>query len=202
MLLLAMIAAVIVPVMSAVVKHFEWGMFVAEPVVSEPVVEGRFESSDYEMADIGVVGSIEPTMNTFEEAAGPAAIAQPEKAKLRLGTLAIWGWIAASLVLYARLLVTFALGIRLLGRSEPTKCERIQKAADAAVAKLGIDKAVVVCSSKKVRSPVIWCWGKRPVLLVPSTGGGTDGRLDWVSVICHELAATISADYWRSWWCA
>ncbi len=188
MLLLAMIAAVIVPVMSAVVKHFEWGMFVAEPVVSEPVVESRFEISNYEMADIAAVESAEPTMSVFEEAAGPVVIARPEKTKLRLGTLAIWGWAAASLILYARLLVTFALGIRLLGRSAPAKCERIQKAANAAVVKFGIDKPVVVCGSSKVRGPVIWCWGKRPVLLVPSSGGETNGSLDWVSIVCHELA--------------
>jgi len=196
MLLLAMIVAVIVPVMSVVVKHFEWGMFVAEPVVSEPVVESRLESSDYEMADVGVVGSVQPGTNVSEAAAGraaiaraqPAVIARPEKAKLRLGTLAIWGWVAASLALYTRLLVTFALGVQLLGRSSPSKRERIQKAAEAARAKLGIDKAVAVCSSDKVRGSVIWCWSKRPVLLVPSSGGETNGRLDWVSIVCHELA--------------
>ena len=196
MLLLAMIAAVIVPVMSAVVKHFEWGIFAVEAAVSEPVVEEGFESSNYEMVDIAAVESVEPRMKVFEEAGGPAAIAgaqpagtaRPEKANLRLGTLAILGWAVASLILHARLLVTFAAGIRLLGRAVVVKCERIQKAADAAVAKLGIDKTVVVCSSNKVRGPVIWCWGKRPVLLVLSSGREGNGRLDWVSVLCHELA--------------
>ena len=196
MLLLAMIAAVIVPVMSAVVKHFEWGMFTVEAAVSEPVVEEQFESSNYEMVDIAAVESVEPRMKVFEEAGGPAAIAgaepvviaRPEKPNLRLGTLAILGWAATSLILHARLLVIFAVGIRLLGRAVVVKCERIQKAADAAVAKLGIDKTVVVCSSNKVRGPVIWCWGKRPVLLVVSSGREGNGRLDWVSVLCHELA--------------
>jgi len=187
-LLLAMIAAVIVPVMSVVVKHFEWGMFVTEPVVSEPVVESQLEISDYEMADIGVVRSAESTMNVSEEAAGPAAIAGTEKPKLRLGTLAIWGWLAVGLILYARLLVALALGIRLLARAVPVKCAEIRNAARAARRKLGISRTVAVCSSNKVRGPVIWCWSKRPVLLVPSSSGETNGRLDWVSIVCHELA--------------
>ncbi|MHC4362288.1 MAG: DUF1573 domain-containing protein, partial [Planctomycetota bacterium] len=55
-------------------------------------------------------------------------------------------------------------------------------------AKLGIDSKVEVRTSQGVRSPVIWCWGPRPVLLVPSTAAEADKRLDWASILCHELA--------------
>jgi beta-lactamase regulating signal transducer with metallopeptidase domain len=195
-LLLAMIAAVIVPVMSALVNHFELGMFAAEPVVSEPVIEEAVETKYAAAVESVASANVESQIKVPEEAAGPAAIAKgesvgvvrPEKANLRLLTLAIWGWVAASLILCVRLLVTFVLGVRLLGRSAAVKCGRIQEAADAAVAKLGIGKAVVVRSSNKVRSPVIWCWSRRPVLLVSSSGGETNGSLDWVSIVCHELA--------------
>jgi len=46
-------------------------------------------------------------------------------------------------------------------------------------------KSLHVRRSGQVRSPMIWCWSRTPVLLVP---GVPDGRIDWVDVICHELA--------------
>jgi hypothetical protein len=44
----------------------------------------------------------------------------------------------------------------------------------------------MVFSSPGVRSPVIWCWGRSLVLLVPSAAGHSE--MDWTGVLCHELA--------------
>ncbi len=46
-LFLAMIAAVIVPIMSILVKHYELGMFVAEPVVMQSQAEDWAITSNY-----------------------------------------------------------------------------------------------------------------------------------------------------------
>jgi len=98
------------------------------------------------------------------------------------------GWIAASLILAARLLATFILGARFVSMSTPLRCEKIEAAVRLAKAKLTIDKDVSLCCSGGVRSPVIWCWRPKPVLLVPSAAGRPDDRIDWAGVLCHELA--------------
>jgi Leucine-rich repeat (LRR) protein len=84
--------------------------------------------------------------------------------------------------------VTFALGVRLLGRALPLDCEKMEQAVCSARAKLGIDREVEVCSSQGVRSPVIWCWRRKPVLLVPDAAGRSDNGVGWTGVLCHELA--------------
>ena len=54
----------------------------------------------------------------------------------------------ASLILAARLIVTFILGVRLLGRAEPSDCQKMGEAVCSARAKLGIDKDVEVRRSR------------------------------------------------------
>ncbi|MHC4647473.1 MAG: M56 family metallopeptidase, partial [Planctomycetota bacterium] len=102
--------------------------------------------------------------------------------------IALWGWFTASLLLAARLLVTFGLGIRLLRNSRPFDRLNIQRAADFARAKLGVARPVQVLCSERTRTPIIWCWARRPVLLVPGSTRQARGKVDWISVLCHELA--------------
>ena len=185
-LFLAMIAAVIAPMMSTLVKHYELGVFVAEPVVIQPTAE------DWSIADdlgtsIIPAEDIEPKPVPTEGNSTPV-IAGAKNAEIPWRSVLLGGWIAASLILAARLLVTFVRGVRLLGRASPLDCERIEQAVHIAKARLGIDKDVKVYSSRGVRSPVIWCWRRRPVLLVPSAAGYSDNEVDWAGVLCHELA--------------
>ena len=176
-LFLAMIAAVIVPIMSILVKHYELGVFVAEPVVIQSQPENQVIPAE----------NIEHNPGLTEKNL-PPAITGSEIAEFPWRSAVLYVWIAASLILAARLLLTFALGVRLLGRALPLKCGRIEEAAHLARTKLGIDKDVKVRSSRSVRSPVIWCWRRRPVLLVPSAAGRFDNGIDWAGVLCHELA--------------
>ncbi len=186
-LFLAMMAAVIVPIMSILVKHYELGMFVAEPVVIQSPAKDLTRGNNYGASGIISAEDIEYKPGPIEEDL-PSAMAGSESAKFPWRSVVLYGWIAASLILAARLLVTFVLGVRLLGRALTLKCEKIEEALRLARAKLGIDKDVKVRSSRGVRSPVIWCWRRRPVLLVPSAAGRFDNGVDWVGVLCHELA--------------
>ncbi|MCH7556100.1 MAG: redoxin domain-containing protein [Planctomycetes bacterium] len=186
-LFLAMMAAVIVPVMSILVKHYELGMFVSEPVVIQSQAEDWVTASNYGASGVILAENIEHKPGLIEKNS-PPAITGSESAKFPWHLVVLYGWIAASLILAARLLVTFVLGVRLLGRALPLDCQRIKEAAYLAKAKLGIDKDVMVRSSRGVHSPVIWCWRHRPVLLVPSAAGRFDNGLDWAGVLCHELA--------------
>ena len=44
----------------------------------------------------------------------------------------------------------------------------------------------------RVRCPAIWCWGQRPLILVPPVG---EEKVDWVAVFCHELAHWVRRDH-------
>ena len=186
-LFLAMMAAVIVPIMSILVKHYELGMFVAEPVVIQPRAEDVGRVGNYGAPGIISAENIEHKLGPIEKDLPPAMLAS-ETTKFPWRSVMLYVWITASLILAARLLLTFALGVRLLGRALPLDCQRIEEALNLAKAKLGIDKDVMVRSSRGVRSPVIWCWRRRPVLLVPNAAGRLDNGVDWAGVLCHELA--------------
>ena len=186
-LFLAMMAAIIVPIMSILVKHYELGLFVAEPVVIQSPAEDWATASNYGPPGVLLAEDIEHKPGPIEEIL-PSTMAVSESAELPWRSVVLGGWLAASLILAARLLVTFVLGVRLLGRALPLDCKKIKEALSLARAKLGIDKDVKVYSSRGVRSPVIWCWRRRPILLVPSAAGRFDNGVDWAGVLCHELA--------------
>ncbi|MBC8471713.1 MAG: ankyrin repeat domain-containing protein [Planctomycetes bacterium] len=183
-LLLAIIAAVAVPVISILVKHYELGMFEAEPIAIQSQPEDQII---YEATGITSIENIEHKPGTVEKDL-TSVITTPESTKLPLRSFVLYGWLAASLILAFRLAVTFILGVRLLGRAMPLDCNRIEQAVHLAKAKLRINKDVSFYSSRGVQSPVIWCWKRRPILLLPSAAGLSENRIDWAGVLCHELA--------------
>jgi len=183
-LFLAIIAAVIVPAASILVKQYELGVFVAEPVAVQPQTEDRVI---YETTGIVANEPIERRPNPINEDLHSAA-AVSKASKFPWRSALIYAWIAASLILAARLLVTFVLGGRLLRRARPLNNDKIEQAIGLAKLKLGINKDVKIYGSANIHSPVIWCWKRRPVLLIPSAADRFDNGIDWAGVLCHELA--------------
>lgn len=184
LLFLAMIATVFVPTMSILVKYFDMGLLAAEPTALEADVPYEVAVSLYEAP------ATLPHMDIQDEA--PAGIAEPAGAKaasrginVPWQTIAMYGWMAAAFILMGRLLVAFVSGIRLLRAAQLCCCEQIRRAADSARARLGMVRGLQIRSSKGLRSPVIWCWSRPPVLLVPAD---LDCAVDWVGVISHEIA--------------
>jgi beta-lactamase regulating signal transducer with metallopeptidase domain/chromosome segregation ATPase len=184
-LFLAIIAAVLLPTMSMLIRHFGLGLFTEEPIVLTSFVAdipaespGVFPSAEIQPAALEV-----PT----DFALAPSSSGEIE---IPWRLIALYGWMIAMLILLGRLFAAFVSGIRLLRRAQSGRCEHIRQAANAARARLGITKGLQIRSSEEVRSPMIWCWSRPPVLLVP---GNLDGRIGWVDVICHELA------HWRRW---
>jgi len=182
-LILAMIAAVLVPAMSVLVRHFHIGVFTTEPAVLPSLVM----DVPAEASVVSASPEIQPEAHEAAADIEPAAdISKHINIPWRM--IALYGWMAASLVLLGRLSVDVVNGIRLLQRAQSRVSGHIERAADSVIARLGIAKALQIRSGVDVRSPVIWCWSPIPVLLVPAD---LDDGLDWVSVICHELA------HWR-----
>ncbi|KPK38692.1 MAG: hypothetical protein AMJ65_12500, partial [Phycisphaerae bacterium SG8_4] len=153
-LLLSIISAMIVPAISTLVKHYELGIFAAEPVGMPPQLDTQSIASDLGTPgrvaqDVGYeTGPIEGSM--------PSVTTDLQDAPLPWARIALCGWIVASLILAIRLLVTFASGVRLLGQAQPLNCAKMEHAVRSALARLSIDKNVEVCGSRGVHSPVIW----------------------------------------------
>lgn len=188
-LLLAIIAAVAMPAMSVLVKHLDLGLLSAEPAAVRSEREVAPPETAYAAADI-IAGDIIEYEPPAAEAAqdGLTAAVAAQKTGIPWSRMLSWAWIAASLILAARLGVTFVRGIRILRRATPVPCQEIQQAVRAARAKLGITEDVSVLASRNIRSPVIWCWSRRPAFLVPNTVSQSSDGINWVSVLCHELA--------------
>ena len=179
-LFLAMIAAVLVPTMSVLVRHFQLGVFTVEPVALPLVV------MDIPAEASVVSASLEIQPEAHEVAADLGSSAgSSHGADIPWRMIMLYGWMAATLILLGRLSVDVVNGVRLLRRAQSRVSGHIERAADSARARLGIAKDLQIRSSMDVRSPVIWCWSPIPVLLVPTD---LDDGLDWASVICHELA--------------
>jgi len=194
MLLVALLAAVLTPGLYLLVKHFELGVLTAPTPVRQTV------ASLAEPADVAVVAdatSAGPLLTAspgdgpaVEPSAPPATRAIREATARNVPWIGIFliCWTVASIGSLGHLVLRFALGLRLLGRSEALPSEHLGRAVEEARTKLGIAEAVRVRSSEKVRSPIIWCWARRPVLLVQKCPTRCEGVTDWVGVFCHELA--------------
>ena len=192
-LFLAMIAAVVVPAMSMIVSHYELGMFVDKPaVIQSQLAEIHIVPiiTEYEISPVPAIPNAYYPPAIEPEYAMPttAAVVSSTKAKLPLSTILIWSWIIVSTILVARLFMTFILGLGMLRRALPLRCDKLNQALRIAKGKLGIDKPVHVLAGNTVSSPVIWCWSRRPALLVPEDAEQFEDGVDWVGMFCHELA--------------
>jgi len=184
-LFLAIIAAVLLPALSVLVRHYELGLLVEEPILL-PTFEIEIPTGTPEIL---LAPEILPAAI---EVPTDFASAQKDSWNLEIPwrSIMLYGWITATLLLLGRLFVAFVSGIRLLRRAQTGRCEHILQATDSARARLGITNGLSIRSSTDVCSPMIWCWSRTPVLLVPSD---LNNQIDWVGVICHELA------HWRRW---
>ena len=184
-LFLAIIAAVLLPTLSVLVRHFELGLFTEEPIV----LQSFTTEIPAETPEILIASQIQPAVL---EVPTDFTLAENSSRDVKIPwrLIALYGWMIASLILLGRLFIAFVSGINLLRRAQSGRCEHIRPAADSARARLGITKGLRIRSSKDVRSPMIWCWNRPPVLLVQDD---LDDRIDWVDVICHELA------HWKRW---
>ncbi len=200
LLLLALVGAIAAPVLSHVVKQHEWGMLESKPAPAAPV-ESHPPAPRIRSTPIPVESAPTPKIDRASTpVATPPAPPAPESARTiewaRL-VLPAWGMLSALLVI--RLVVRFLLGCRLVRRSEPCATDEITGAIANARARFGIRADIRLGKSPATRSPVIWCWGLRPTLLVPEKTG-EDNAIDWASIVCHELAHWKRRDHLSSLW--
>ncbi|MDI6447974.1 M56 family metallopeptidase [Anaerobaca lacustris] len=192
-LLAASVASVLAPASYLLVRHLELGVLpyqrptIPELETSAPVLADAWVPSDMGLEFVA--------LDATAPAAMPAAVADRRTTSVPWTTVALTCWAACSTVLLVRLLLQFTLGLRLLRTSEPEEDGRVRDALNTARAQLGVRLPVTIARHAKVRSPVIWCWGRPPTLLVHKAGPPLQNRTDWVGVFCHELAHLMRRDH-------
>ncbi len=93
-------------------------------------------------------------------------------------------WLVATAVAATRLGISAWRGRRLLEDARPVHDATLQEIARRAADRLGLRSTPLIYESDAVRCPVVWCWGGRPRLVMP-TGCP---RSELFGVLCHELA--------------
>lgn len=178
-LLLAMTTAVAIPLLSAVVKHFDLGAFVAK----------RPELS-YALPEIALaVPATAPDAGATQPAPPkpmPAGVVESAALRIPWQMILRCGWLAVTLALLGRLIATFLYGVRLVRHASRVRREDVQRAVDEARSKLAIPQELQVRASGRIRSPLVWCWSRPSILLVPDPCD--DSQADWAGVVAHELA--------------
>jgi beta-lactamase regulating signal transducer with metallopeptidase domain/predicted nucleic acid-binding Zn-ribbon protein len=192
-LLTAVAAALLAPTFSQLVRHYGLGLLAdSSTAVAAPAAEAYPTDDDITIPQ-QIFNNCYRTVAAADDyprdheftASGPISV---RPCGIAWRTFLAWAWIAVSAALLFRLVVTFALGLRLLRRSTALGSPRILQAARIAGEKLALNTRIDLRSSADIRSPVIWCWTARPVLLVPAEARRQNGSADWVGLFCHELA--------------
>ncbi len=104
-------------------------------------------------------------------------------------------WLALSAAALGRLCASALRGRKLLADSRPLADGEVALLARRAAARLSLRHAPAVSESSEVTCPVIWCWGRRPCVVLPAGGAAARGS-GFFGVLCHELAHLKRRDHW------
>jgi len=192
-LLIGVVASLVMPALYVSVQHFELGILTSKaPVTSEPQEFVATAPLSDVAPPIPVAAAVEHKPLVVE-ATAPVVPASPpveETTAVRVpwSMVLLVGWIVVSVLLLGRLLLRFLLGLRLLAGTEPVEAPSLLEALENARARFGLSTALEIRRSAQVRSPIIWCWRKPPVLLVQRDIAKASETSDLAGVFCHELA--------------
>jgi beta-lactamase regulating signal transducer with metallopeptidase domain/Leucine-rich repeat (LRR) protein len=181
-----MIAAVILPALSGAVKQLKWGVLAVPPRVVEPESVALTGGGETATQEPTVTGSATRKVIVLPEEAG--AVATSEAGGTDPAKVLLSAWVVTSSILVMRLGTRLALGYGLVREAGPMWSGPITDVIGRTKAKMHIKRGVTLRCSARIRSPMIWCWDRRPILLVPANACRNDAPLGWPSIVCHELA--------------
>jgi cytohesin len=180
-LLLAMIAAALVPFLSAVVRHGHLGAFPAAPEEASHVLP--YPSAPRAGPEVHVRPALNVSSPVTDVGPGPS-LSAPVRIPWRMILLS--AWLSATLLLMTRLVVMLGYGARLVRQAQRSECEDIQQIAEHTASRLHLATGLQIRASDRIHSPVVWCWTRPPILLVPRAPGRPE--VEWTGVVAHELA--------------
>jgi len=209
-LILTIISCLTVPALTLAVRELDWGL------LARPVNEQSTTFLPVEHVDATTSTAIAPAAVEFranaQNAAPQSAIAgersslepasvvgevrEKEAREARLSPMVCltWAWAILSGVVALRL-------VRLLHRArvfvtgrQPAEASLLRQALNQAASRLGLQTSPELCVSS-VGCPVVWCWGRRPVVFVGRDTAEKLASRDWAAVFCHELAHWMRGDH-------
>lgn len=215
-LMLGIMMSLLVPFLSLGVSYYGLGLLEAAPQNSPPVPPKAVASvptrdkgeevwvlssptvNDASASPESAPSSATPLTRSQTPAQGiktqPVLRAVMEIVTLTRLLLVIWGLVSLGLLL--RLLRTFVLGLRLLPSAQPLENEELTELLNHACTELGVRPRIDIRVSSSVRSPMIWCWSVRPILLIPTGTNYLTRSADWLGLFCHEVAHWKRRDHW------
>jgi beta-lactamase regulating signal transducer with metallopeptidase domain len=109
--------------------------------------------------------------------------------------LALGLWMSFTGIALVRLFVGFVRGLKLVRKARPSMDPSLVITARGSAERMGLVGELDLRSSPHVRCPAIWCWGIRPVIVLPEAMKPTV-PVDWAGIFCHELAHWVRRDQW------
>ena len=208
----AAVACLVVPPSYLIAGRLDLGLIAAEPpsVAAEPsgpiargpegTAQALSVSNEFGPHPTSAVSGLAPSRGRMPDpSTADAVVAAPKgptpavaavRPSRAIGAVALIAWAVLSAMGMARLAASFLSGLGVVRRSCPVEDGAIRDASNAAARRLGIAKTPEVRRSNEVRCPAVWCWGRRPVVLIPE-GSASRDVAGWSAVLCHELA------HWR-----
>jgi beta-lactamase regulating signal transducer with metallopeptidase domain len=204
-LLIAALSCLAVQPASLLARRFDVGLF-SRPRETRPRV---LDFAGGQTPRTAVVAPRTVASGEKRERATQASVAAPaqgnkvasalrlDAAWLTFAFLAAWAVLTAGSLL--RLVVSFAVGRRLKARASIVRVPALDAAVVTAARNLALSVMPELRASAWVRCPVIWCWDRRPVLILPvgmvEAELQSNGRGYWGAVLCHELTHWKRADH-------
>ncbi len=194
-LLTALLAAVLMPILYLSVGHLGLGLLAPAAPATQRMAEASVPDT---FLDTPVSDDLPAAEAVYEPGPRPvteavAGVSPYSTAMMRVpwNAIVVVCWSAATALLFLRLVLRLLLGWRVVQAAQPWDSEPIRRAVDTAKGKLGVNKSIRIRRSRSIRSPVIWCWSREPVLLVQENASDAGNRADWTGVFCHEVS------HWR-----
>ncbi len=196
-LLMAMLVSVLMPSLYLAAGHYKLGLLPSKPTspCSTPALggvlfpaEGGWATNIRLLSDLPIAEiADEPTLPGAEPI-GAIPASSAATMQVPWSRIAVTCWSAATAILLLRLVLRFVLGWRVVHAAQPLDSELIRRALDTAKGRLGVSQSIRIRRSGSVRSPVIWCWSREPVLLIQENAFHAEDRADWTGVFCHEVS--------------
>ncbi len=194
----AVLASLITPVVSELVRRNGWGLFSHSISLPSHFVQTEESAQEIDGRHTKVAESTKANsiQSKTSEDRGSSSITSgfhKRKSITNFETFSlvkiigiVWGFFTLFLLL--KFIVSLIQEMRILRHAKPLNHAKIHEALETVLDKLNLKISPTVYETKSVRSPVICGWGIRPSLLIPVSGIEDYSLQDWEGILCHELA--------------